>query len=118
MTSNNKIPSEQSYTITIVLTKKIANLIITISTIIKNHKNLKEKNSEYKNENKYNDYKSETSYNQRDRERELQLLEENKKSKRKQFWLGLGMVVLLVIIVIFAVSTFMNGGNDDQQTAN
>ena len=51
------------------------------------------KNSESYNDHKYNDYKSETSYNQRDRERELQLLEENKKSKRKQFWLGLGMVV-------------------------
>src|SRR5699024_9101428 len=56
------------------------------------------KNSESYNDHKYNDYKSETSYNQRDRERELQLLEENKKSKRKQFWLGLGLVALLVII--------------------
>src|SRR5699024_2734072 len=90
----------------------------TFGTILYNPYRRTVKNSESYNDNKYNDYKSETSYNQRDRERELQLLEENKKSKRKQFWLGLGMVILLFIIVIFEVSTFINGVNDDQQNAN
>lgn len=45
------------------------------------------KNSESYNDHKYNDYKSETSYNQRDRERELQLLEENKNQSASNFGL-------------------------------
>lgn len=59
--------------------------------------------------------KSEAHYNQRDRERELQLLEENKRTKRKNMWLGLSAIVLLLIVGIFAVTAFFNSRDDGQQ---
>ncbi|MEW8964929.1 hypothetical protein ABGA96_07030 [Staphylococcus arlettae] len=62
-----------------------------------------------------NHLKSEAHYNLRDRERELQLLEENKKTKRKNTWLGLSAIILLLIVGVFAVTAFFNSRDDGQQ---
>ncbi|ATH59128.1 MULTISPECIES: hypothetical protein [Staphylococcus] len=66
--------------------------------------------------NSQKSHNQEPHYNQQDRERELYLLDENKKAKRKNVWLGLGVIVLLIVVIIFAVTTYINSDNNEQQS--